>query len=156
MSAALPPVLDACCGGESFYFARGHVLTVDAHPRVGTLCDGRKFRCKPQVVADFTDLPFPSESFAHVVFDPPHLLRGKGWQAEKYGLLPHDWEPYLTRGFAECWRVLAPLGTLVFKWSDVQLPLSEVRRTFPADPLYGNRRPKASKTYWIVFVKEDE
>ncbi|WP_077597851.1 hypothetical protein [Olsenella urininfantis] len=109
MSATLPPVLDACCGGESFYFARGHVLTVDAHPRSATLCDGRVFRC----------------------------------------------EPDLARGFAECWRVLAPLGTLVFKWSDVQLPLSDVRRAFPAEPLYGNRRPRSSKTHWVVFVKEE-
>jgi len=27
---------------------------------------------KPDVLADFTNLPFPDESFSLVVFDPPH------------------------------------------------------------------------------------
>lgn len=150
----LPPVLDACCGGRSFYFTDGdEVLMCDAHPRVATLCDGRTFECDPDVVCDFTDLPFPDGSFSLVVFDPPHLLRGKGWQSEKYGLLPSDWRPFLERGFSECWRVLRPLGTLVFKWSDVQLSLADIRPCFPAPPLFGNRRPRSSGTHWIVFFK---
>lgn len=147
-------VLDVCCGGREFYFAQGDVLTCDLHPRVATLCDGREFECKPDVVCDFTDLPFQDESFNLVVFDPPHLLRGNGWQAEKYGLLPKSWKPYLESGFSECWRVLRPGGTLVFKWSDVHLGLSDIRKCFPAQPLFGNRRPRSSKTHWLVFHKD--
>ena len=151
-----PEVLDPCCGGREFYFTGGggKVLFCDAHPREATLCDGREFSCDPEVVCDFTDLPFADASFNLVVFDPPHLLRGKGWQAEKYGLLPHRWRPYLRKGFAECWRVLRPGGTLVFKWSDVQLSLADLRQCYPAPSLFGNRRPRGSRTHWIVFYKE--
>ena len=151
----LPPILDVCCGGKSFYFnPESNVLMCDMHPRVATLCDGREFTCEPEVVCDFTNLPFNDESFSLVVFDPPHLLRGKGWQAEKYGLLPNDWKPFLKKGFSECWRVLRSNGTLIFKWSDVQLALNDIRPCFPAIPLFGNRRPRSSKTHWIVFFKE--
>lgn len=150
-------VLDPCCGGREFYFRDSEdVLFCDAHPRVTTLCDGREFSCEPEVVCDFTSLPFEDASFNLVVFDPPHLLRGSGWQAEKYGLLPHAWKHYIRKGFSECWRVLRPGGTLIFKWSDVQLSLADLRPCFPAPPLFGNRRPRSSKTHWIVFYKRED
>lgn len=69
-------VLDPCCGGRSFYFDPGNpdVLMCDLHPRESTLCDGRVFRCEPDLVSDFADMPFGDESFNLVVFDPPHLV----------------------------------------------------------------------------------
>lgn len=149
-------VLDPCCGGKSFYFGQtDEVLFCDKNPRDSTLCDGRAFECKPDVVADFTALPFDDESFSLVVFDPPHLLYGAGWQAEKYGVLPKDWQATIKQGFSECWRVLKPNGTLIFKWSDVHVSLEQLRPLFPHDPLFGNRRPRQSKTHWIVFFKEE-
>ena len=148
-------VLDVCCGGESFYFGpHPEVLTCDLHPRAATLCDGRLFQCNPERMCDFRALPFCDGSFSLVIFDPPHLVRGAGWQAEKYGTLSTDWRGDLRRGFHECWRVLRPLGTLVFKWSDVQIRMGEIRDLFPAEPLLGNRRPKASGTHWVLFFKE--
>ena len=39
------------------------------------LCDGRHFEVNPDVQADFTNMPYPDNSFRMVVFDPPHLLR---------------------------------------------------------------------------------
>lgn len=152
----LPEVLDPCCGGREFYFTDEGVLFCDAHPRVATLCDGRLFECQPDFTCDVRSLPFGDGSFNLVVFDPPHLRRGKGWQAEKYGLLPGDWESFLKKGFSECWRVLKPGGTLVFKWSDVQLSLADIRPCFPAQPLFGNRKPRNSRTHWIVFYKRVE
>ena len=91
-----------------------------------TLGDGRVLRIEPDVLCDFKALPFPDENFHLVVFDPPHLkVAGpKSWQAKKYGKLPTDWESELRRGFAECFRVLKPYGTLVFKWSEIQIPLA--------------------------------
>ena len=37
----------------------------------------------PDLLADFTDLPFPDNTFALVVFDPPHFERNgaTGWLA---------------------------------------------------------------------------
>lgn len=128
------PILDACCGGKMFYFDKNdpNVLFQDIRQISTTLCDGRRFEVSPDVVADFTNMPYPDNTFRMVVFDPPHLLRnvGKskfadlygslnpkakptGYQHIKYGSLPNmDWRDMLTKGFAECFRVLAPWATL--------------------------------------------
>lgn len=148
-------VLDPCCGGRSFYFDKhvGDVLFCDLHPRSETLCDGRSFVCEPDMVVDFTDMPFDDSSFSLVVFDPPHLISGRGWQASKYGVLSGNWKDQLKKGFAECWRVLRTNGTLVFKWNEHNVPLRELYPLFPAKPLFGNRKPGGSKTHWLVFFK---
>ena len=92
------PILDACCGGKMFYFNKedDRVLFQDIRDFNTTLCDGRAFSIHPDVVADFTDMPYPDESFTMVVFDPPHLKYSgnkkqlKGWQMIKYGHLNGD------------------------------------------------------------------
>lgn len=155
---ATTPVLDVACGGKMFYFDRSdaRVTFCDAYPRELELCDGRSFVVSPDVVSDFTALPFLDGSFKVVVFDPPHLERGKGWQVEKYGILPCDWQAELRAGFAECFRVLETNGVLVFKWNDTQVHLSELLPlALPYKPLIGNRKPAQSKTHWILFLKEE-
>jgi hypothetical protein len=109
----------------------------------------------PDIQADFTALPFPDLTFAHVVFDPPHLIRaGKtGWLAKKYGVLGVHWRDELRAGFSECFRVLTISGTLVFKWNEEQIPVSEILALTPVKPLYGNRCGRTAKTHWIVFLK---
>ena len=71
------PILDTCCGGKMFYFDKhdDRVLFQDIRKMKTTLCDGRYFEVNPDVQADFTDMPYPDNSFRMVVFDPPHLLR---------------------------------------------------------------------------------
>ena len=72
----------------------------------------------------------------------------------KYGTLRGlDWRDMLRKGFAECFRVLRPGGTLIFKWCEVEIPLRDVLALTPEKPLYGNRSGKASKTHWIAFLK---
>jgi len=109
----------------------------------------------PDVVADFTALPFPDASFAHVVFDPPHCNRCSetGWLAKKYGKLVAGWEEMLAGGFDECFRVLKEEGTLIFKWSSVQIPLSRVLALTPMRPLYGHRSGANMQTHWVAFIK---
>lgn len=109
----------------------------------------------PDIQADFTALPFHNEAFDHVVFDPPHLVRnGKsGWLAKKYGKLEGDWKTDIKKGFAECFRVLRPSGTLVFKWCEEDVPVAQILALTPVKPLYGNRSGRTAKTHWIVFLK---
>jgi SAM-dependent methyltransferase len=85
-------------------------------------------RIEPDQVLDFRALPFPDGTFKLVAFDPPHLVRAgpKSWLAAKYGKLSADWRDDLRQGFAECFRVLATDGVLVFKWNETQVKLSEV------------------------------
>lgn len=156
---SLPPALDVACGGRSFYFDKQdeRVLKCDAHPRHLTLCDGRTLDVSPDKVADFRELPYPDKSFHLVIFDPPHLDVGAGWQVDKYGKLDSDsWQEDLAKGFSECLRVLKPCGVLVFKWYEYHIPLKDVLKLCPAKPIIGNRRPKASKTHWVLFMREQE
>lgn len=77
-------ILDVTCGSRTIWFDKQHPAAV--------YCDIRDEECTaiwkstnrdsertciihPDVQCDFTDLPFPDNSFALVVFDPPHLQR---------------------------------------------------------------------------------
>ena len=70
-----PPVLDPCCGSRKFYFDKTapYVLYGDVRDESYVQCDGRILEVHPDVQMDVTNLPFEDESFALVVFDPPHL-----------------------------------------------------------------------------------
>lgn len=109
----------------------------------------------PDVLADFSNLPFPNNSFALVIFDPPHLVRNgkQSRTSRKYGDLKGDWREMIRKGFAECFRVLKPEGTLVFKWNELDVPVAEIMALTPERPLVGNRSPIVSKTHWLVYLK---
>jgi ubiquinone/menaquinone biosynthesis C-methylase UbiE len=165
MSGAVP-VLDACCGSRMFWFDRqdSRAVFVDKRSESHTLPDrsskggSRELIVDPDLVADFTALPFPDANFSLVVFDPPHLIRNgkKGWLAKKYGKLEGDWKEELRQGFAECFRVLKPDGTLIFKWNEHEVPVSQILALTPQLPLFGNRCGKTSKSHWIVFLKPND
>jgi SAM-dependent methyltransferase len=156
-------VLDVACGSRMFWFDRQHpgALFLDNRAERHELRDissqggSRSLVVAPDMVADFTALPLPSDHFALVVFDPPHLASNgsSGWQAKKYGKLGEDWRDDLRRGFAECFRVLRPEGVLVFKWNEHEIRVSEVLALTPEKPLFGNRCGKTAKSHWIVFMK---
>lgn len=148
-------VLDACCGSRMFWFDKEDPRALFMDNRTvdnELLCDNRRLTVNPDVVADFTAIPFEDESFSLVVFDPPHLLRAgeNSWLAKKYGKLDESWPTMLHDGFAECMRVLKPNGTLIFKWNEDQIKLKDVLATTEYKPLFGNKR---SKTHWVVFMK---
>jgi ubiquinone/menaquinone biosynthesis C-methylase UbiE len=128
---------------------------------VRTDCGNKTITVDPDIQADFTDLPFPDESFFHVVFDPPHKTAlseeaSRGNIIKYYGALFPGWEEMLTRGFAECFRVLKPGGTLIFKWCELEIPLERVLALTPEKPLYGHRVAKRAETHWIAFLKQNE
>lgn len=149
-------ILDACCGSRMFWFDKQHpdALYMDKRELEDTLCDGRLLEVKPDIIADFRNMPFTDESFYMVVFDPPHLLKAgeDSWLAKKYGKLnPITWQEDIAAGFNECMRVLKPNGTLIFKWNEEQVKLGQILKVIDAKPLIGNKR---SKTHWLVFMKE--
>lgn len=132
-----------------------NVLYIDNRTLDTTLCDGRKLEIKPDEIVDFRNMPYPDKSFKMVVFDPPHLIHAgeTSWLKQKYGILPADWEDYISKGFDECWRVLDTNGTLIFKWNEEQIKTSEILKVISQKPLFGDKR---SKTHWLVFCKLEE
>lgn len=159
------PILDVCCGGKMFYFNKqdDRVLFQDIRTVDTTLCDGRPFHVDPDILGDFTKMEHPDNSFRMVVFDPPHLKYSgskkepENWQMVKYGFLPaHGWKEILTKGFAECFRVLAPGGFLIFKWNETDIKTSEVLKLTPEAPIFGHISSKSSNTHWICFMKAKE
>lgn len=161
----VPPILDACCGGRMFYFDKTdpRVLGMDIRkvPRRKIESNGSYFEVRPDMVGDFRKMDFPDETFSLVIFDPPHLTCGKtSFMYYKYGtLFSETWAADLREGFAECFRVLKPGGTLIFKWSDSFKPLSAVLALSPEKPLLYSVTPSRSKkwnTYFVVFFKEEK
>ncbi len=152
----MKPILDACCGGRMIWFDHDNPLAVfvDKRKESLTLCDGRILHVNPDIVADFTHLPFAHESFHLVVFDPPHLrsLGENSWLAKKYGRLIGDWRDEISEGFKECFRVLKRNGTLVFKWSDAEVSLNEILQLAPQKPAFGHTGQNI-RTHWICFFK---
>ncbi len=159
-------VLDPCCGSRMFWFDREDDRAVfgDIRSERHQLKDksskggSRDLVIEPDTVMDFRALPFEDESFYLVVFDPPHLIQnGKsGWLAKKYGKLGEDWRDDIRAGFAECFRVLKPHGTLIFKWNEHEVRVSELLALTDHKPLFGNRCGKTAKSHWIVFMKLEQ
>ena len=158
-----PFILDACCGSRMFWFDRqdDRAIFVDQRRERHTLPDisskggSRELVIEPDCVADFTNLPFPDNTFALAVFDPPHFARNgeTGWIALKYGTLEGGWQVMLRAGFAECFRVLRPDGVLIFKWCAHEIPVSRILALTPERPLFGHKSGKQQKTHWVTFMK---
>lgn len=156
-------VLDAACGSRMFWFDRKdpRALFVDIRSERHLAADcsvkngEREIVVEPDIVADFTALPFPDNHFWHVIFDPPHIQRSgdMSWTLKKYGVLRGNWREMIQKGFAECFRVLKPYGTLVFKWNEDEVSVKEILSLTPEKPLYGSRYGKHFKSHWIVFHK---
>lgn len=150
-------ILDACCGSRMFWFNKNQPDTIfmDIRKEEFVACDGRRINVDPDQLGDFRKMSFKDNYFKLVVFDPPHLNRaGKNsYMSQKYGKLLPTWETDLKQGFDECMRVLETNGVLIFKWNEIQIPVSKIISLFGIEPLFGHKSGKASKTHWLVFMK---
>ena len=156
-------VLDPCCGSQMFWFDRqdpravfGDIRAESHHLKDSSSAGGyRNLNINPDILMDFRAMPFDDATFSLVVFDPPHLVKnGKsGWLALKYGTLGRDWREDIRKAFAECFRVLKPEGTLIFKWNENDVRVSDILALTDEKPLFGNRCGKNAKSHWIVFQK---
>ena len=119
------------------------------------LCDGRTLEVNPDILMDFTKMPFDDNTFYLVVFDPPHLEKAgdKSWLVKKYGKLGQRWQVDLKQGFTECFRVLKPNGTLIFKWNETQIKVKDILSLTPYKPLFGHVTKRHGGTHWFTFMK---
>jgi 23S rRNA G2069 N7-methylase RlmK/C1962 C5-methylase RlmI len=152
-------VLDVCCGpkgmwfdkhdNRALYLDRRRETHVDHYP-----CGTKTNIINPDIIGDFTNINQPDNSFYHVVFDPPHIKRNKlGQMTKKYGRLEDGWQDMIRQGFKECFRVLKPNGTLIFKWNEVQFPIKDILKLTDKKPLYGHKSGKKMNTHWVCFIK---
>jgi hypothetical protein len=147
---------------RSFYFDKkddrvlfGDIRVKETH----LLTNGQTIHIEPDEVMDFRAIPYPDETFKVVVFDPPHMLNlsEKSWMRKKYGVLDKEtWRDDLTKGFAECFRVLKDQGTLIFKWNEVSIPLKDILILTPYKPVLGHPSGKRMGTHWVLFIKTEE
>jgi SAM-dependent methyltransferase len=152
-------ILDACSGGRYFWYNKKHPNTIYVDKRI----EGKghsEFRpnhqVKPDIRADFKNLPFKDETFWLVVFDPPHLFLGETSSVSKfYGRLIKDtWQDEIEQGFNECWRVLKNNGTLIFKWNEFDIKKSYVLEVIGREPLFGHCTNRSTEnTHWFTFMK---
>lgn len=154
----MKPILDPASSMRSFYFDKqddrvifGDIRQDESH----LLCNGQTIHIKPDQVMDFRAIPYPNDSFHCVVFDPPHLigLSEKSWMRKKYGVLEDTWRDDIAKGFSECFRVLKPNGTLIFKWNEVSIRLKEILALTDQKPVLGHPSGKRMGTHWVLFLK---
>lgn len=156
----MKPILDACCGGRMFYFDKHdpRVLAQDIRQVAPQkLTNGATFEVRPDVMGDFRAMTYPDDAFSLVIFDPPHLKCGeRSYMHMKYGTLTANWREDLRRGFAECFRVLKPNGTLIFKWCDNEATLEDVLSLAEYKPVMYHKailRSGTKYTWFVVFIK---
>ena len=152
-------ILDPASSMRSFYFDKkdkrvlfGDIRVKETH----LLTNGQTIHIEPDEVMDFRAIPYPDETFKVVIFDPPHMLNlsEKSWMRKKYGVLDKEtWQDDLTKGFAECFRVLKDEGTLIFKWNEVSIPLKDILTLTPHKPVLGHPSGKRMGTHWVLFMK---
>ncbi len=133
---------------------------VDRRRETHNLSTGEVLEVNPDVLADFTELPFPDGSFSLVVFDPPHHTSARLGStdrsdiAKRYGRLIVGWEEMLAEGFSECFRVLKLNGVLIFKWFSGEIPLQRVLSLTNRKPLFGHKSGVKSQTHWVTFIND--
>lgn len=159
-------ILDACCSVRGMWLNKNHpnVVYIDIRKEQKGFIDHKatkNYEINPDYIMDFRDMTFEDKAFKLVVFDPPHLstLSETSIFAKKFGCLnAMSWQADIKAGFNECWRVLEDYGTLIFKWSDVEISYKEVLKLAPTAPLFYNitNSSNTSKTMWFCFMKIPE
>lgn len=156
-------ILDATSGSRSIWYQKKHPLVVFMDQRIEEYQDPRKdryfvHRVRPMVKGQWENLPFKDETFDMIIFDPPHLIRGRQEKRihleMKYGALYSDnWKQVIKEGVTELFRVLKPNGFFIFKWNEVNKKVDEILKLFPFKPMFGTITGQKNNTHWITFIK---
>jgi SAM-dependent methyltransferase len=149
-------ILDVTCGPRGMWFDKKNPETLYCDiRREEHLIKGYLYSVDPDLIVDFTCMPFADNSFCLVVFDPPHIknLTKSSWVRRKYGVLGPEWGADIKAGFDECMRVLKPNGVLIFKWSVSRIKLSVVLTVIGEKPIFGHTTGLKNGTIWMTFIK---
>lgn len=163
-------ILDATCGARSIWYQKNHPFTTYMDIRnedIDTIEPGnkavcqRKWKVRPDIVADFRDTPFEDNTFDLIVFDPPHIVRDNNRKPsimeKKYGYLPTgEYKQILKAGFQELFRILKPNGVFILKWAECDKKIDEILRYIPYQPLFGTRTGQKNNNHWILFIKHSQ
>ena len=154
-------ILDVTCGARTIWFDKHHPAAIycdkrrEEHKNLWKNAGNCTLTIDPDVLCDFTKLPFEGNRFALVIFDQPHLTGAKEteWFVKKYGKMDENWPQMLHDGFRECMRVLKPDGVLIFKWSECDIQAASVWKAIGEKPIFGHRSGKQQHTFWGCFMK---
>ena len=156
-------ILDITCGMRGIWFDKHHPAAIYCDRRKehfvsehGTVKSVRNIDVNPDVLCDFTNLPFDDGKFDLVVFDPPHLIgNDNSWIKKMYSYYPtkEDALRDIKKGFDEGMRVLRDGGVLIFKWAETRIPTRDIINAIGTEPLFGHRSGKKSNTHWMCFMK---
>ena len=159
-------ILDATCGGRQIWFQKNepHTLYCDkrrAHfeDNFGSNNAHRTIDVNPDIECNFTNLPFPDNTFNLVVLDPPHLIGGdSSWLKKAFSFYDSKDAAIkdVSDGIRECMRVLKVGGVLIFKWCELHVSTREILDACGIEPLFGHRSGKKSNTHWVTFMKFDD
>tara|TARA_R110000822_G_scaffold183684_1_gene323078 strand:- start:9 stop:482 length:474 start_codon:yes stop_codon:yes gene_type:complete len=151
-------ILDVCCGGKMMWWDKDNKNTIYCDIREcekGYIEHCPNWSCKPDVICDYKDLPFEDNSFKLIVWDIPHIIKDSGGIInKKYGSLGNNWKEDTTKAFNSIWSKLDNHGVLIFKYSDLNIKVSEMLNLFPVKCLFGTMSKKAvNNTFWFCFMK---
>lgn len=160
-------ILDSTASNRSMWYQKDNPFTVFMDKRKGkeyscTLNthkqSDRIIRIFPDIQAQWQNLPFKSDSFDMVIWDPPHLFKDKGKTpsliSKRYGLFYNDnWKKIVRIAALELFRVLKPNCVFILKWCEVDKDVSEVLNLLPYAPMFGTRTGQKNNTHWICFIK---
>lgn len=150
-------ILDVTCGSRMMWFNKNHsdCIYMDIRKEEIPQSDGTFLSINPDIIGDFTQIPFEENRFQLVVFDPPHSkwLGKNTIMGQRYGQLLPTWETDIRAGFNECFRVLKPNGILIFKWHTKDISLNKLLSVIDYTPLFGHTSSKHGKTIWLTFMK---
>ena len=151
-------ILDACCGGRHIWIDKENENTVFMDIRSlpsGTIELQPNWKCEPDVIGSYLEMPFTDESFRLLIWDIPHAISLSGIIGTKYGELGEKWREELPIGFRECMRVLKSQGILIFKFNDLNISFRTVLELFDKKPIgFTPTKKGVNNTAFFVFIKE--
>ena len=161
-------ILDMTCGAKQMWFQKDAKDVVYLDKRNGEIEFPENYNkytswntvhiINPTIQADNRYLPFKSNVFDMILFDPPFRKEQNNPAKMDYQytmLNPITWTMDIGKAAKEGFRVLKVGGFFILKWGESYAVIKEALKLFPVKPLFGTHLNYSKhKTWWIVFRKD--